>query len=77
MGQCVGLDQGGWGGELGSGAWARRLRFPAARLLGLLAAGATRAAILADRPYLVSDDIDEALRHAAFRPDDETIQLVG
>jgi len=39
----------------------RGLRFPVARLLGLLAAGETREAILANYPYLEPKDIDEAL----------------
>jgi uncharacterized protein (DUF433 family) len=39
----------------------RGLRFPVARLLGLLAAGETREAILANYPYLESEDIDEAM----------------
>ena len=55
----------------------RGLRFPVARLLGLLAAGETREHILAAYPYLESDDIDEALRYAAFLADDETVELVA
>jgi uncharacterized protein (DUF433 family) len=51
------------------------LRFPVARLLGLLAAGETREAILSEYPYLESEDIDEALRYAAFLVDDETVEL--
>jgi uncharacterized protein (DUF433 family) len=39
----------------------RGLRFPVARLLGLLAAGETREAILGNYPYLESEDIDEAV----------------
>src|SRR5580693_6188805 len=42
----------------------RGLRFPVARLLGLLAVGETREAILGIYPYLEPEDIDEALRHA-------------
>jgi uncharacterized protein (DUF433 family) len=53
----------------------RGLRFPVARLLGLLAAGETREAILSEYPYLESEDIDEALRYAAFLVDDETVEL--
>jgi uncharacterized protein (DUF433 family) len=53
----------------------RGLRFPVARLLGLLAAGETREAILADYPYLESEDIDEALRYAAYLAEDETLEL--
>ena len=43
----------------------RGLRFPVARLLGLLAAGESRDEILKNYPYLEGDDIDEALRYAA------------
>jgi uncharacterized protein (DUF433 family) len=43
----------------------RGLRFPVARLLGLLAAGETREAILANYPYLEPEDIDEGLRSNA------------
>ena len=38
----------------------RGLRFPVARLLGLLAAGETREAILRNYEYLESDDIEAA-----------------
>jgi uncharacterized protein (DUF433 family) len=54
----------------------RGLRFPVARLLGLMAAGETREAILKAYPYIESDDIDEALRYAAFLAEDETIELL-
>ena len=53
----------------------RGLRFPVARLLGLMAAGETREAILKSYPYLESEDIDEALRYAAFLAEDETVEL--
>jgi uncharacterized protein (DUF433 family) len=53
----------------------RGLRFPIARLLGLMAAGETRDRILEDYPYLEAGDIDEALRYAAFLADEETIEL--
>jgi uncharacterized protein (DUF433 family) len=55
----------------------RGLRFPVARLLGLLAAGETREAILSAYPYLEAGDIDEALRYAAFLAEDETVQLTS
>ena len=54
----------------------RGLRFPVSRLLGLLAAGETREAILIAYPYLESGDIDEALRYAAFLAEDETVELL-
>jgi uncharacterized protein (DUF433 family) len=53
----------------------RGLRFPVARLLGLLAAGETREQILAGYPYLEPEDIDETLRYAALLAEDETIEL--
>ncbi len=53
----------------------RGLRFPVARLLGLLATGETREQILANYPYLAPEDIDEALRYAAFLAEDETVEF--
>jgi uncharacterized protein (DUF433 family) len=53
----------------------RGLRFPVARLLGLLAAGETAADILTAYPYLEAADIEETLRYAAFLAEDETIVL--
>jgi uncharacterized protein (DUF433 family) len=55
----------------------RGLRFPVARLLGLLAAGETRDQILAAYPYLESEDIDEALHYAVLLAEDETVELTG
>lgn len=55
----------------------RGLRFPVARLLGLLAAGETRDQILAAYPYLEPEDIDEALQYAASLAEDETVELAG
>jgi len=53
------------------------MRFPVSRLLGLLASGETRETVLKAYPYLQTDDIDEALRYAAFLAEDETIELIG
>jgi uncharacterized protein (DUF433 family) len=55
----------------------RGMRFPVSRLLGLLAAGETRESILRDYPYLEAEDIDEALRYAAFLAEDETVEHAG
>ena len=54
----------------------RGLRFPVARLLGLMAAGETRDAILTTYPYIEAGDIDEALRYAAFLAEDEAVELL-
>lgn len=51
----------------------RGLRFPVARLLGLLAAGERPEAILKAYPYLEAEDIVEALRFAAALADDEFV----
>jgi uncharacterized protein (DUF433 family) len=53
----------------------RGMRFPVARLLGLLATGETREQILANYPYLEAGDIDEALRYAALLAEDEAVTL--
>ena len=53
----------------------RGLRFPASRLLGLLASGETREEILKEYPYLEPEDIDEALRYAAFLAEEETLEI--
>ena len=53
----------------------RNLRFPVSRLLGLLASGETREAILKAYPYLESEDIDEALMYAASLAEEEVIEF--
>ncbi len=53
----------------------RGLRFPVSRLLGLLAAGETKEAILKAYPYLEAEDIDEALRYAAYLAEEETVEF--
>jgi len=53
----------------------RGLRFPVSRLLGLLAAGETKEAILAAYPYLEAEDIDEVLRYAAYLAEEEAVEF--
>lgn len=55
----------------------RGMRFPVARLLGLLAAGETRESILGAYPYLKTQDIDAALLYAAALAEDETLDLAS
>ncbi|HYD04165.1 MAG TPA: DUF433 domain-containing protein [Reyranella sp.] len=55
----------------------RGLRFPVARLLGLLATGETRETILAAYPYLEAADIDAALSYAAALAEDETLDIAS
>lgn len=53
----------------------RGLRFPVSRLLGLLASGESREAILQAFPYLEAEDIDEVLRYAAYLAEEETVEF--
>ncbi|MCB0159939.1 MAG: DUF433 domain-containing protein [Caldilineaceae bacterium] len=53
----------------------RGMRFPVSRLLGLLAAGETHESILDSYPYLEPEDIQEALRYAAFLADEEIVEF--
>ncbi len=53
----------------------RGLRFPVSRLLGLLASGETKESILNAYPYLEAEDIDEALRYAAYLAEEETVEF--
>ena len=52
----------------------RGLRFPVSRLLGLLAAGEGKEAILKAFPYLEAEDINQALAYAAFLSEEETVE---
>lgn len=53
----------------------RGLRFPVSRLLGLLAFGETKESILNAYPYLEAEDIEEALRYAAYLSEEETMEF--
>lgn len=55
----------------------RGLRFPMSRLLGLMASGEAKETILSNYPYLEAEDINEALRYAAYLAEEETIELSG
>ncbi len=55
----------------------RGLRFPASRLLGLLASSETRESILKAYPYLEPDDIREALTYAACLADDQIFEFAA
>ena len=59
--QCISIDPNVCGGK----PCIRGLRFPVSRLLGLLASGESRDAILQAFPYLEAEDIDEAVHYSA------------
>lgn len=56
-------------------ACIRGLRFPVSRLLGLLASGETKETIIKAYPYLVAEDVAEALAYAAYLAEEETLEL--
>ena len=56
-------------------ACIRGLRFPVSRLLGLLAAGESKETIIRAYPYLVPEDVTEALAYAAYLAEEETLEL--
>ncbi len=53
----------------------RGLCFPVSQLLGLFASGETKETMLKAYPYLEPEDIDEALRYAAYLAEEETVEL--
>ncbi len=63
-------------GTMGGKACIRGLRVTVGMVLGLLAAGRTRAEILEAYPYLESEDIDESLAYAAWRMEERDVPLV-
>lgn len=53
----------------------RGLRIPATTILGLLAAGATEAEVLAEYPDLEPEDIKACMAHAAWLAREREIDL--
>jgi uncharacterized protein (DUF433 family) len=62
---------------MGGKACIRGLRVTAATIVGLLAAHRSREEILAAYPYLEPEDIDEALRYAAWRLEEREVTLAS
>ncbi len=60
---------------MGGKPCVRGLRFPVSRVLGLLASGESREAILEAYPYLEPEDIDEALNYAAALAEAEVTEF--
>jgi uncharacterized protein (DUF433 family) len=54
----------------------RGLRVTVGTIVGLLAVGRSRDEILQAYPYLASEDIDQALAHAAWRLGEHEMPLV-
>ena len=54
----------------------RGMRLTVGTVVGLLAAGRSTQEILKAYPYLVADDIREALAYAAWRAEEQEVPLV-
>jgi uncharacterized protein (DUF433 family) len=55
----------------------RGLRVTVGAIVGQISAGRSYDAILADYPYLESEDILQALRYAAWRAEEREVVLVA
>ena len=53
----------------------RGMRVTVGMIVGLVASGRTKEAILEMYPYLEAEDIDEALRYAAWRVEEMDVPL--
>jgi uncharacterized protein (DUF433 family) len=55
----------------------RGLRVTVGVIIGLLAAGHSKASILEQYPYLESEDIDQALAYAAWRVEEVDVPIAS
>jgi uncharacterized protein (DUF433 family) len=60
---------------MGGKACIRGLRVTVGTVVGLIAAGRSRAEILSAYPYLEPEDIDQALAYAAWRVEEREVDL--
>jgi uncharacterized protein (DUF433 family) len=62
---------------MGGKACIRGMRVTVAMIVGQVAAGRTIDQILADYPYLVREDVMQALRYAAWRAEEREVTLAS
>jgi uncharacterized protein (DUF433 family) len=62
---------------MGGKACIRGLRVTVGTVVGLIAAGRSRAEILSAYPYLEPEDIDQALAYAARRVEEREVDLAA
>ena len=60
---------------MGGKACIRGMRVTVGTVMGLLAAGRSRAEILEAYPYLEREDIDQSLAYAAWRLEEREVHL--
>ena len=64
-------------GVMGGKACIRGMRVTVGMVIGLLAAGRSRAEILEAYPYLEREDIDQSLAYAAWRLEEREVPLAS
>jgi uncharacterized protein (DUF433 family) len=64
-------------GVMGGKACIRGMRVTAGMIVGQIGAGRTIEEILADYPYLEREDVLQALRYAAWRAEEQEIELTA
>lgn len=64
-------------GQMGGRACIRGQRVTVGMIVGQIGAGQTIAALLADYPYLETEDVMQALRYAAWRAEEREIKLAS
>jgi len=62
-------------GKMGGKACIRGMRVTAGMIVGQIGAGHSIEQILADYPYLEHEDVLQALRYAAWRAEEQEIDL--
>ena len=62
-------------GKMGGKACIRGMRVTASMIVGQIGAGHSIEQILADYPYLEHEDVLQALRYAAWRAEEQEIDL--
>ena len=62
-------------GKCGGKPCIRGMRITVRRVLELLAAFPERSALIAEYPFLESDDLNQVLRYAAASVDDESLSI--
>lgn len=64
-------------GMMGGKPCIRGMRVTVGMIVGMIGAGHSIEAVLADYPYLEREDIMQALRYAAWRTDEREILLAA
>jgi uncharacterized protein (DUF433 family) len=64
-------------GKMGGKACIRGMRVTAGLIVGQIGAGRSIEQVLADYPYLEREDVLQALRYAAWRAEEQEVDLAS